>query len=180
MINIRISILILVLLTIAVILFTYNSICGIEVNNSKTGASMDLINNFSSNVSLIPSSTDVNATIVNSSEENLTLPSKEVILDNINWSNYPLIRNPYIHNYEISDPTDVINHRFLYVTIVVEVLDARNESEVLKQLSGIALEEQKILGPDSGPNVWGTTDGVWVYYAAIMPYESDVYARAFH
>ena len=111
------------------------------------------------------------------SNETLYLPAREAILDGINWSNYPLISNPYIHCHEISEPTETINHTFLYVTIVVDVNNDSDRAEVLRQLSGIVLEERKILGPNSSPNVWGRANGVWVYYAAMCPYDTKPHAR---
>jgi hypothetical protein len=148
--------------------------------NIETNDSSMLSNHSTSNPTM--NNSIINPCIINqyTTDDNLTLPSKEFILDNINWSIYPVISNPYIHNYEISDPTNVIDHKFLYVVIVVEIKDAKNMTEVLKQISGVVLEERKILGPNSGPTVWGTVDGICVYYAALRPYETDVIARYLH
>ena len=181
MISTRISLIVIFLLISSVSVFIFcflpdgNGTNQININNSVAHSSVNISSNSSSNRTL-----ESNITNHSIDDENLVLPSEETILNCINWSNYPLLRNPYIHNHEISDPTFVINHKFLYVTIVVEVINTKNETEVLRQLSDADRELQKILGPDSGPNIWGTADGVWVYYAAIMPYETDVWARAFH
>jgi hypothetical protein len=173
MIGFRVSLLILIMFIITVILFSLNSINNPGVYNFKNNN--DYVKcNISLNNNTVANSSPVIEYLI---EENLTLPTKESILNNINWSNYSLLRNPYIPNYEISDPTDVINHKFLYVTIVMEVIDTKDKNEVLKQLSGVVTEEQKSLGPNSAPNAWGTVDGIWVYYTAIRPYETEVLAR---
>ena len=172
MVRVRVSLLILLMYIIAVILFAANAIYNHE-NSDFSSRDRSVINNTSlNNISFENDRTIVENIIQN----NLTLPSQEYILQNINWLNYSLLQNPYFHNYEVSDPTDVVDHKFLYVVIVVEINDPKNKTEILKQISGVVLEQRKILGPNSGPTVWGTVDGICLYYAALRPYETDVCA----
>jgi hypothetical protein len=173
MISVRVALLVLILYLFTVILFAVNAIYDHEIGNFSSHGTSILNNTTLSNLSIENSSTLVENLI----GEGLTLPSQEYILQNINWSNYSLLQNPYFHNHEVSDPTEVVDHKFLYVVIVVEINDAKNRSEILKQISGVVLEERRILGPNSGPTIWGTVDGICVYYAALRPYETDVFAR---
>jgi hypothetical protein len=177
MVNVRTSLLILTIFIIVLVIFSFNTISNHEVINIKTNNSSMLFNHSTSNSTSNNSIVNPCITDGQSIDDNLELPSQEYILGNINWSNYPIIDNPYIHNYKVSEPTDVIDHKFLYVVIVVEVKDAINKTEVFNQLSGVVIEERRILGPNSGPTVWGTVDGVWVYYAVILPYENEVCVR---
>lgn len=175
--GIRKLIIVSILFILAVMAITYYTCVNRGILNVNI---VDDLNH--SNSSLIKANgTDLkaNVTEVNTNDNNLVLPPKEVILNCINWSNYPLLRNPYIHNYDISDPTFVIDHKFLYVTICADAIDVSNETEVLREISGVASEMKKVLGQDSGPNVWVTVDGV-LYYAAIMPYETDIWSNAYH
>jgi hypothetical protein len=157
---------------VTVILFAVNAIYNHELGNF-TNQECSIINNTTFYNLSIENSSTVTEDLI---RENLTLPSQEFFMQNINWSNYSLLQNPYFHNYEVSDPTFVVDHKFLYVVIVVEINDAKNRTEIFNQISGVVLEERKILGPNSGPTVWGTVDGMMVYYAALTPYETDVSA----
>jgi hypothetical protein len=172
MVSARLSILVLIVYIIAVIMFAANAFYNQEISNFNNRDS-SVINNDSINNLSVENNSTITEDII---QNNLTLPSQEYILQNINWSNYSLLQNPYLHNYEVSDPTYVIDHKFLYVVIVVEIKDAKNQAEILKQISGVVLEERNILGPNSGPTVWGTVDGICLYYAALTPYETDVCA----
>lgn len=176
MVNIRLALLVLVLYIGAVLLFAVNAFYNHEIGNLGSQNSSDL-NNTTFNNSNTGSINIENssAVIENSIRENPTLPPKEYVLQNINWSNYSLLQNPYFHNYEVSDPTFVVDHKFLYVVIVVEINDAKNKTEIFNQLSGVVLEERKLLGPNSAPNIWGTVDGVMVYNAALIPYETKMH-----
>jgi hypothetical protein len=177
MVNVRVSILILIIFIIVLVIFSFNTISNQEVTNTKSNNSTMLANQNTNNSTSKISKVNLGIMDGHSIDDNLILPTKDYILKNINWSNYPIINNPYIHNYEVSDPTDVISHKFLYVVIVVEVKDIKNKTEVFNELSGVVSEERKILGPNSGPTVWGTVDGVWVYYAVILPYENEICVR---
>jgi hypothetical protein len=174
MVSIRASIIVLIILIGSVMVFSYHSLTNDIPANQTIDTNLSISNTTSGNTSLA-----INVSNASVEDVDPVLPPRETILNGINWSNYPLLRNPYLHNYMVSEPTEVVNHTFLYVTIIVEITDKRNETEVLRQLSGADVELQKILGPDSGPNIYGTVEGV-LYYAAIMPYETKVYARAFH
>jgi hypothetical protein len=176
MVNIRIALLILILYIGAVMLFAVNAIYNHEIGNSSNQDSSNLNNTTFNNLSIENSSIE-NSSIAmeNSIRENPTLPSQEYVMQNINWSNYTLLLNPYFRNFEVSDPTYVNDHKFLYVVIVVEINDASNKTEIFSQLSGVVLEERKLLGPNSGPTVWGTVDGMMVYYAAQIPCDTTVY-----
>jgi hypothetical protein len=171
MVNIRIALLIIILYLGAVMLFAVNAINNHEIGNLGSQDS-SIINNTTFNNSSIKNSSMV---MENSIRENPKLPPQEHFLQNINWSNYTLLQNPYIKNYMVSDPTFVNDHKFLYVVIVVEINDASNKTEIFNQLSGVVLEERKILGPNSGPTAWGTVDGVMIYYAAQIPYDATIY-----
>jgi hypothetical protein len=173
MVSVRVSMFVLLIFIILVILLAVNTLCDNEVDNFSNEDRITINNSSKNDMSMANAST-MTEQLAN---ENLMLPSREYILNNINWSNYSLLSNPYIHSHEVSDPTFVINHKFLYLVIVVEIKDATNKTEILNQISGVVLEERKMLGPNSGPSVWGTVDGMWVYYGAMIPYESHITAR---
>ena len=169
MVRFRTSLFIIAIFAIAIALIFINSIEKPEVDNIENGNSP--ISNTSSeethvgNVSVIPGE---------SFEESLILPPQDHFLNNMEWSNYSLLRNPRIHSYEVSYPTYVIDHEFLYVVLVAEINNESDPTEILSQLSGIVLEERKLLGPNSAPSIWGTVDSIWVYNAAMLPYDDKI------
>lgn len=172
MVSVRVSLLVIILFLVVVTLFTVNALYYQETGNFCNNDSSIINNTTLNNLSIENSSTITEELI----RENPTLPPQEHFLENINWSNYSLLQNPYFQNYKVSDPTFVVDHKFLYVVIVVEINDARNQTEIFNQISGVVLEQRKLLGPNSGPTILGTVDGACVYYAALSPYETKVSA----
>lgn len=169
MINVRISLFILIIFLIAVITFTFFMLCNPNLNNLNNSKNLLIINN-----TTLKELCSVNKTelIENITKTDLILPPQENFLGSINWSNYPLLSNPYIHDYEVSEPTFVIDHPFLRVVLVVEISDTKNKTEVFNQLSDVVLKEREYIGPNSSTTVWGTVDGFWIYYVNMLPNET--------
>jgi|AGTN01.3.fsa_nt_gi hypothetical protein len=164
-----------ILAAAAIVILSINVIENPKANNTEDGSDPGVnTSSICSNDTTVGNPSEMSG---GSFEESLILPPQEGFLNNINWSNYSLLRNPYINTYKVSDPTYVNNHKFLYVVLVAEISGSRNQTEIFSQLSGIVLEERKLLGPNSGPTIWGAVDGILVYYATMLPYNDEVIVR---
>lgn len=130
--------------------------------------------NNSSSTSL---NTTINPTILASVDPNssLTYPPNDFAVNHINWSSYPNLQTGYVYLVCISEPTDVIPHKFIEVQICTEVKDTEDRIIIEEQLAGVAREAKKIYGPNGSINIIGTKGGVARWFASILPYDETVH-----
>ncbi len=121
-----------------------------------------IFNNNLNNSSSTNLNTTINPTPLITVDPNnsLKFPSNDFAINHINWSSYPDLRTGYVYLVCISEPTDVIPHKFIEVQICTEVKDTEDRAIIREQLAGVAREAKKIYGPGSSIDIIGTKGGV--------------------
>jgi len=153
-----------IIIAIIIILAIVNNASTIKLIFNQNNSSNDTITNI--NITQNPQLTI--------QEDNLTIPSNDYVINKINWSYYPNLQTGYVYKAYISEPNDVINHKFIEVQIITEIKNEENKTDVLKQMASVAREARKIYGPNSGINIIGNNKGIFEYMVSMLPYDDQV------
>jgi hypothetical protein len=161
------AIIVIVLLAIITAVFTFNS-------------SIILINNITQkqNNSSITSDNQTipfNNSIIDYNNTSFILPSNDYVINHINWSTYPDLPVGYVQNAFVSDPTSVVDHKFIAVDIVIELRPYDNKTVILNEMAGVASEARTLYGLNSSINIWGNRDGVLNMYVVILPNSNEIH-----
>lgn len=103
----------------------------------------------------------------------LTIPPNDYVINSINWSNYPNLKQGYVYTVYIAGPTDTISHKFIEVQILTEINDTSDNTIIRSQLSGIAYEVRNMYGPNSDIHILGTKDGAATWDITLYPYQNN-------
>jgi hypothetical protein len=166
---ITVSIIIVLLLSLLIILASYEYTNNIELNNTTNNNSINTTNlSNTTNVSLTATPTDGN-------NSTLYLPPNDYVINNINWPLYPNLQKGYVSVSEISEPNSIVPHKFIEVQIHTEIINSDNETEIMRQLDSVAREARKIYGENSGINIYGDKHGIFYYSSSMIPYDDNMY-----
>lgn len=108
----------------------------------------------------------------------LTMPSNDYVINHINWSYYPNLERGYIQDAQILDTNGgTINHKFIDVSIYVEIKNEDNESTILNQMKGVLKEARIIYGSNSRIFIFGNKNGVFDHSIDMLPYDDTIYGN---
>jgi hypothetical protein len=170
-VNVFIIVFVLLIIIVIGILCTNGTISIqniIEPTINNTNRQNYSINSINENITIIPiPNTNINST--------WPIPSNDYVINHINWSLYPDIQTGYISQSDLSEPNEVINHKFAYAQICVEVKNIDNWNIVNSELSSVAREVRALYGPNSAIDIIGTVNGIIASHVYMLPYDDTVY-----
>jgi hypothetical protein len=160
----------LVFFLIIIAIGSYTMIKNYDLNSINLFNTNQTNNNRSNNTSIILPSPIID---YNSS---LTIPSNDYVINQINWSNYPNLERGYVQDVQILDTNGgTINHKFIDVSIYVEIKTEDNDSTILDQMKGVLKETRTIYGPNSRIFIFCNKNGVFDHAIDLLPYDDTIY-----
>ncbi len=167
----KIAIVVIIIIALAAAVFTYDYL------HNSTIVNVDKINKSSD--ALDSSDTTVNNLLVynlsETADTNSTIPDNDKLIGSIQWEKYHLLSNGRITEMKIAGPNNVINHTFISTSIDVDVSDPENIVEIYSELSGVVIDQRRLLGPDSAPDAWGKVNGSDFFHAIMLPFDNTIH-----
>lgn len=165
---------ILAIVIILVILFNYGTRDVIILPNVNDTTIKNTIVNNSSSILYANNSTSMGSDDCKNATD-IVLVNNDHIINNINWSKYPLLEKSYISDNRVAGPNSVINHTFIVVTVRVNIKDPDNTNELYHEMAGMVIEIRQVLGPNSSPEVMGEVNGIYSYDAEMIPFDNRIF-----
>ncbi len=161
------TITLIVIMLVAIALYTLKSDSNFLQNDLRNNSSV--INNYTE---ITPA---INITNFTSSP-----PAKEPVENSIDWSEYPNIGYHYIHELRIAGPNSVINHTFLLVYWKIEIKNPEDVLENFQEMARVIKQERMLVGQNSGIEILGEVEGIVVYRAGMLPYNTTIYLEDYY
>ena len=167
-ITIAIFLLIIVVISLNTIGFFSTTIVTTNPNLNNNSTSSNFENHtINSTITIVNNDTTTNPDIP---------PVGNNAINDLNWSDYPVVDLIGVHTNEVSGPNSIINHSFICFEIDVNIKNPDNTDELYREMAGIVVEIRQIIGPNSSPEVWGLVNGIDSYHVYMMPYDDRIYA----